>query len=116
MTTSTLGTNANNSIPSAMQYLPTNPIADFATLRNAMFDDGAQWGCGIAGNSGGAAARGRVAYPNDKCGWDPSGLLIIPNRGILRVLPGDWVGVDNRGFPFLVPLDSITNGLWTHNP
>lgn len=110
MTTSTLGTNATSSIPLAMAFQPTGPIADFAALRAAMYDDGAS-------PVGGPAAT-RVQFPGapGKMGWEPNGLLFIPNRGVLRVLPGDWVGVDNRGWPILLSADTIANGLWTHSP
>lgn len=110
MTTSTLGTNANSSIPYAMAFQPTNPIADFATLQGAMYDDGAS-------PVGGPAAT-RVAFPGapGKMGWSTTGLLFIPNRGVLRALPGDWVGVTTRGWPILLSADEIANGLWTHSP
>ena len=46
--------------------------------------------------------------------FSKQGLLYIPNRGVLQVLPGDWVGVDNYGWPILVSSFSIANGPWTH--
>lgn len=110
MATSTLGTNANNSIPLAMLFSPVGPVADFATLRAALFDDGAT-------PAGGPAAT-RVQFPGapGKMGWESNGLLFVPNRGVLRALPGDWVGVTTRGWPILLSADEIANGLWTHNP
>ena len=30
------------------------------------------------------------------------GLLYIPQRGVLKVLPGDWVAVDPTGWPILI--------------
>lgn len=35
------------------------------------------------------------------------GELIVPNRGILKILPGDVVGIDNAGWPILVSGASI---------
>jgi copper(I)-binding protein len=35
------------------------------------------------------------------------GQLFVPNRGILKVLPGDRIAVDNTGFPILVSGNSI---------
>ncbi len=35
------------------------------------------------------------------------GQLIVPNRGILKVLPGDVVAIDNCGWPILVSAASI---------
>ena len=43
------------------------------------------------------------------------GQLFIPNRGVLIVLPGDWVGVDSQGWPILVSKNSISSGPWTHS-
>jgi hypothetical protein len=92
-----------------MAFAPTGPVADFATLRAAMFDDGAV--------PVGGAAQTRVQWPGapGKMGFEQNGLLFIPNRGVLRVLPGDWVGVDNRGWPILLSADTIANGLWSHS-
>jgi hypothetical protein len=108
MATSTLGTNANNSIPLALQA-PGSFItpggtassslalpADVAALNNAIKDDL------------------NVAHPV-LGGWSTQGVLYVPNRGLLKVLPGDWIGVDSRGWPILVSADSIANGLWTHS-
>ena len=37
-----------------------------------------------------------------------SGLLTFPNgRGVLQVLPGDYIAVDILGFPYLIPSTSI---------
>lgn len=39
--------------------------------------------------------------------FDFNGTLLVPGRGILRVTPGDVVGVDNSGWPVLVSAASI---------
>jgi hypothetical protein len=44
------------------------------------------------------------------------GILVIPGRGFLKVIPGDVVAVDtaaNVGWPILVSANSIANGSWT---
>ena len=108
MATSTLGTNANSSIPNALQFLPGwnsgMAAADVATLNTAIKDD--------QGNL--HLQTGQLAPFN--AAFTVEGNLYVPNRGILKVLPGDWVGVDSRGWPILLSKDTITNGLWTHNP
>ena len=45
-----------------------------------------------------------------------NGLLEIPNRGIVKVLPGDVVAVDNTGWPVLVSANSLgySGSLWTY--
>lgn len=35
-------------------------------------------------------------------GWSRAGQLFIPNRGWLKMLPGDIVGVDGTGWPVLI--------------
>lgn len=45
------------------------------------------------------------------------GQLFIPNRGILKVYPGDWIGVDGFGFPVLISGRSIgtSTASWAHS-
>ena len=57
-----------------------------------------------------------VAHPIWPGAFEQTGILYIPNRGLLRVLPGDYVGVDANGWPILVSKNSIATGGWTHNP
>lgn len=66
-----------------------------------------------------------VAIKDDKINTHPiypgaitqgGGGLYVPNRGVLKVLAGDMIGVDNRGWPILISADSIANGTsWTHS-
>lgn len=100
MAVKTLGTNANNSIAKALAYLPgmgSIPAADVANLDIAILDDQ------------------NPAHPIAHGFSMSSGRLFVPNRGILNILPGDWVGVDSRGWPILLSADTIANGLWTHS-
>jgi hypothetical protein len=44
--------------------------------------------------------------------------LFVPNRGVLRLFPGDVVAIDNLGgtnvgWPILVSADAIAHGSWT---
>lgn len=81
-----------------MQFLSgTNPPADYATLAQAILND----------------LNLSQVYPG---AWSQNGVLFVPNRGVLRVLPGDWVAVDSRGWPILLSADTIANGLWVHAP
>lgn len=40
-----------------------------------------------------------------------SGLLYVPNRGVLRVFGGDWVAVDQSGWPILIGSQSLPQTL-----
>lgn len=102
MAVKTLGTTANNSIAKAIAFLPGYAsgmsAADIANLNNAILDDQ------------------NVARPKVGGGaFSAGGQLFIPNRGVLTVLPGDWVGVDTTGWPILVSKYAIANGLWVHS-
>ncbi len=101
MTTLTLGTNATSSL-TALMMTPAPVAADFATISQSIENDLTTGPQGL-----GAALVGG--------GWVQPGLLIIPNRGILQVLPGDYVGVDSAGWPILVSAYSIANAAWTHS-
>lgn len=95
MATGTLGTNANNSLTSKIFGGATAP-ADIAAIANAIKNE---------------QINGHPIFPG---AWAQTGLLYIPNRGVLKMLPGDYVGVDNQGWPILVSANSIANGAWTH--
>lgn len=95
MATGTLGTNANNSL-TAKDFVGAMAPADIAAIANAIKND---------------QINGLPIWPG---AFAQTGLLYVPNRGILKCLPGDYVGVDSQGWPILVSKNSIANGPWTH--
>ncbi len=101
MSIRTSGTNATTSLTNSVLWLPGYgsglQTSDIATIANAIKND--------QGNSG-------AIWPG---AFDGSGLLAIPNRGILKILPGDLVAVDSTGWPILVSANAIANGPWTHS-
>lgn len=57
-----------------------------------------------------------VAHPVWPAALSNAGVLSIPNRGVLKVLPGDYVMFDtDTGWPILVSANAIANGPWTHS-
>lgn len=98
MATKTAGTNATTSL-TALVFVPGiggMNAADQATINNA-----------IKSLNRNLAAVG--------ASFDSTGLLTLPDgRGQIQMKPGDYVCVDNRGWPFVIPADSMNNGLWTH--
>lgn len=47
-------------------------------------------------------------------GWSRNGVLYVPNRGMLRCLPGDAIMVDAAtGWPILVSARALASGPWT---
>jgi hypothetical protein len=113
MATSTFGSNTNASLPYALQApgsfmsqlgTASSSIAlpaDVATINQAILDD---------------QNRNLPSPGAGPWGWSTAGQLYIPNRGVLKVLPGDWVAVDSKGWPILISAYSVANSLWTHNP
>lgn len=105
MATRTLGTNAANTL-TAVAFSPapaTLSDADLATINAAILDDQ------------------NVAQPQASLigtgGFVRQGLLYVPNRGFLKVLPGDYVGIDASGWPILVSAFAIAYGStsWAHS-
>jgi len=95
MATSTLGTNATTSLTSLVNSATMVP-ADLATIQNGIKDDVI------------------ITHPVWPGAYSYMDLLYVPNRGVLKVLPGDFVGVDTNGWPILVSAYSIATGGWTH--
>lgn len=91
----TLGTNATTSL-SAFNF-NRNPahLADVATFNANVLDDL------------------NVAHPIWP-GAFRNGILQVPNRGWLQILPGDFIAYDSTGWPILVSKNAIANGPWTH--
>ena len=95
MATSTMGTTLTTSLTALLNNPVMNP-ADVATLVAAIKDDI------------------NIAHPVWPGAYSTHDQLFIPNRGVLKVLPGDYVGVDANGWPILVSAYSIATGGWTH--
>ena len=95
MATSTLGTNATTSLTSLVNN-PAMNVTDLATIVNGIKDDLI------------------ITHPVWPGAYSYMDLLYVPNRGVLKVLPGDFVGVDTNGWPILVSAYSIATGGWTH--
>lgn len=102
MATVTLGTTAQTSL-TALKFLPGYgsgmAAADIATINNLIKND--------------------LQNTNPRMGgmyFSAEGRLYMPNRGLqpVQLMPGDYVGVDNQGFPIVVSKNSIANGAWVH--
>lgn len=105
------GTGSTTAIPKALKHpgsfiTPSGVVtsfvqsdADVASINQAILDDQ---------NFNQPAPGG-----NSMWGYSRNGVLYVPNRGLLRVLPGDVVAVDTFGWPILISARSIANSLWT---
>lgn len=94
------GTTAATSL-SAIVFKPgmnSMTPADVASLNNGILDD--------LGN----------AHNKIPGSFSSGGQLFIPNRGVLQVLPGDYVMLDvTTGWPILVSARAIAAGPWAHS-
>jgi hypothetical protein len=78
-------------------------VADAATVRaNIKWD-------GVYVNKAWTQIQNHIAYPGG-LEYSPSGeaLLHVPRRGVLKVLPGDYVAYDPNGWPILISGWSIS--------
>lgn len=108
---STLGTAATTTLTSLNAFgsfqrqdgtvfsvLGTTPDADMATIQQLIKDD--------------LNPAQPINLPMG--GWSRANQLFIPNRGWLKVYPGDFVGVDATGWPILVSGRAAASASWVH--
>lgn len=94
MAIKTAGTKTTSSL-SALQYNPQAAQADIANIAQRIKND---------------MINGNPIFP----GAFEQGCLFIPNRGVLKLQPLDWVMVDGAGFPLVIP-NSIFSTSWQHS-
>lgn len=99
MATVTMGSPANNTF-TALPFAAMAGAAaavDIATIAQLIKND---------------LVNGNPTYPD---AFSQKGILYIPNRGVLKILPGDYVAIDTAGWPILVSARSAATGAsWTH--
>lgn len=119
MATTTSGTAATTTLTS-LQWTPAAAMADIATIAALITDDGS------ANLAGGSRVNNLTSAfmraTNSQGPWpgafNNNGRLYIPNRGWLTLLPGDWVAVDNTGWPVLLSqlaAGAGGSGNWRHS-
>lgn len=107
----TLGTSATNTLQ-AFNTATNNLVSDIALVRANIKWDWAYVNGAYVRIQAGAVYPGGFEFATGPSG----GLLHIPRRGVLKVLPGDYVAYDPNGWPILVSGGSINSGSgWTHS-
>lgn len=96
MSTVTLGTVGTTELTAKLWNAQIN-AADLATIQNSIKNDQ------------------NVAHPVYPGAFTRNGYLFVPNRGILRCLPGDYVAFDDTGWPILVSAAAIAGTSWSHS-
>jgi hypothetical protein len=105
MATKTAGTTSTSQL-TAIQADPSVAAisaADMATIANDILTDNPR---SAGPNLPGGASN--AIYPS---AFSFNGLLFIPNRGVLKVLPGDFVAVDKAGWPILLSSKTLPKTL-----
>ena len=97
MALGTLGTTANDGLTSINAWTASTTSPNVGALAKLILDDK------------------NPRHPIVPGAFNKAGLLFVPNRGVLRVLPGDYIGVDANGWPILVSANSIAGSGWTHS-
>lgn len=105
MATNTIGTNANNTLTGVV-YSRAIADADVATIAALITQDVP---------TGGPPSSSGAFIPG---AFNRAGLLWVPNRGFLQVLPGDIVACDaTTGWPILVSkAAAAVAAIWVHVP
>ena len=121
MATRTMGT-AGTTTLTALPFpnlTSATPSTDFAAIATLILDDAPLlWSVGNAGTANAQnATQIAAAHNRMPTAYARNGLLYVPNRGVLQVMPGDWVGVDGFGWPILVSGRSIQSATtsWAHS-
>ena len=97
MATKTLGTAATTTLV-AMPFGSDPAIADIAAIAAHILGDQ------------------NVSHPIWPGAWANTGLLYVPNRGILQELPGDYVAYDPAtGWPILLSARAAAGASWVHS-
>ena len=111
----TLGTNATTSLTAFVVGLNDTIPADIGSLLVGIKYDppGFRFEANVA-SSGLVTGQGTVR-PNVNQAYIHNGMLVIPNRGMLRCREGDFVCFDaTTGWPILLSGDAAANGPYTH--
>lgn len=96
MTTRTLGTAGTTTLV-AMPFGSDPLVADIAAIAANIRDDKIN------------------SHPIVSGAWANTGLLYIPNRGVLQALPGDFVAYDpTTGWPILLSARAAAGASWVH--
>ena len=104
MTTATLGTAATTTL-TALQYVPGAFLpADFATIAAGIKRDSHNPATGFL-----TGIQPPLGNP-----FTRAGILAIPERGIVKLFPGDYVAIDATGWPIILSARAAASASWVH--
>jgi hypothetical protein len=113
----TIGTNANNTLKGFVVGFNDTITADLATLNTDLRADAPGFNAMVVPATTGLAAGLGTNRPRINQAYVKKGLLIIPNRGTLKLKDGDVVAWDaTTGWPIVISGDAASVGsIWVHS-
>lgn len=109
MATATLGTAATTTL-TALPFTYGAAVADVAAIAAAVKRDSHNPNNTQAANGPGITGP----QPAILNALSRAGVLIIPERGVLRLYPGDYVAIDATGWPILLSARAAASASWVH--
>ena len=104
MATGTLGTAATTTLTAIPFSFALSP-ADFATVAAAVKRD--THNTFVSGGSSGPQPPIGLVFSR-------AGTLVVPERGVLKLFPGDYVAVDATGWPIVLSARAAASASWVH--
>ena len=112
----TIGTAATSTLSGFVVGFNDTIAADLATLNIGIKADPPGWAAWNVPATTGLAAGQGTHQPQVNQAYVKQGLLFIPNRGHLQLIPGDFVAFDaTTGWPIVVSGYAAANAGWVHN-
>lgn len=105
MATATLGTAATTTLTAIPFTYGALQAADFAAIAAAIKHDT---------HNPAIIGVGNTQQPPIISPFSRSGTLVIPNRGVLALFPGDYVAIDATGWPILLSMRAAASASWVH--
>lgn len=100
MATKTVGTTGTTTLTGVV-YSPSSQVllpADMKAMNNGILDD-----LNVAHPQASLIGTGGMSY---------EGVLHVPNRGSLKILPGDVIAIGTTGWPILISADAAAGSDW----
>lgn len=111
----TAGTNATTSLSAFVVGFNDLVPADLATLNVQLRADPTGWNAWAPVATSGLTSVPGTIRPRLNQAYVKQGMIVIPNRGILQLKPGDVVAWDTTvGWPIVLSGDAFANGPYTH--
>ena len=112
----TLGTNATTSLSAFVVGFNDTIAADLATLNLGIRADPPGYNAWNTPATTGLVTGLGTNRPRVNQAYVKQGMLFIPNRGHLQLVPGDFVCFDSTtGWPIVISGDAAASGPYTHS-